>query len=331
MAENEMIGLLLTAFVTPIGNDLWNYAKIFFRKNKHNPIELQNIKTCIANLEGNQEYLIDLVEELQTEQEKLLPTQSTPNYDNIEHYNREIKFVKDIVLELMKEMNNIRDIISRSEKYFTEQSDASKLSLKFKNHFFETAAETEEEELRELLAKILAGEVNTPGLVFPITLNTLKLMTAIEVDSLNHLLKSIFYIGKKEGTTSTYTEIVIFIQDINTYSFHGVRNLESFNILKEMTINLQFYKNNFIELCDGTKYQINKPSFINGMQCYLTSIGGQITDILISSNKKSLEPDEQLLAHIMQNPNIDKSNTLNNSHSSFKSLFKFAEYKSRIT
>jgi hypothetical protein len=153
-------------------------------------------------------------------------------------------------IEYLRKNENLLNVATKSTKYIDpEKSNDIKIDNDFFWNTIEHAKNVSNENVQELLAKILAGEYNRPGSYSIMTLNTLKMLGQSDIllfEKMASFLISDHLIPNKFFTLDHQTSI----HKTMHISFSDLQHLQTLGLVlpNTMTVNITNHQNSIIEL-----------------------------------------------------------------------------------
>lgn len=231
--------------------------------------------------------MVNLVNSHQSDIRELLSFKDCTSTQLKEKEMRDFMIYNEL-LEVKAKFENLETILKNAESQINEDADPLNLSMKFKNQFVETACDTEEDELKDLLSSILAEEINKPGKYSPFTLQIVSTMTLKDLERIKLLipLKAVFHIYpsakmKKEKIVFVYVPKEIN-KIVDLISYDDLKELEIRNIISLDSPIKCLGSIHLITLSDQT-YIVNNPFSFNEYEittCYLSEAGEELLEVL---------------------------------------------------
>ena len=96
----------------------------------------------------------------------------------------------EVYIQEMRKQQNIENVITKAYSKMEHVSDVSDKPVDpdWVNSFFDSVANVSNEQMQTLWAKLLAGEVETPGAFSLRTLNTLKNMSQLDAELFSQIV-----------------------------------------------------------------------------------------------------------------------------------------------
>lgn len=187
--------------------------------------------------------------------------------------------------KIVREYTNQIDVIRLASQDLKENAHPEKVEDDWIRFFFEKVKIVNEEEVKILWAKILAGEFNEPGTFSRQLLHTMSIMDSKMAKSFQKIRSSCFYVaphiytfiyrtdGKSIRNKDKYEELKLNYKDL--------RELDSVGIIQYRYPNFFSIRNNKKIICYGKKkiiFDTNKNMLLTG-NVSLTDVGKQLCRI----------------------------------------------------